>query len=149
MRLKYIPTSHYWGQWSDSLFIDVECAAGDIGKFCRRWGRFFVNTKEKYGTARAYTHFSYGLDLWSLWTGGYCFYHGPKWFWGINCFIQNHTDWLTPAIQSYQVFIYKLAVRRALRRYPHIHNEILSGIDHQDLFANPVTDFDEIEVSDD
>lgn len=129
--MKYLPTSHYWGEWPDKAFLDVEAAAGEIARFCRRWGRFGGFTKEKFGTARFYASIHNVVDLWELWTGGYVFYKGPKWFWSINCALRFEAPF--NLLMWWRTEVYKMAYRRVLRKYPHIHNEIISGMDYPEL----------------
>lgn len=139
--MKYIPSSHCWGEWSDEAFADVGMAGYEIARFCRRWGRFFGDSKEKFGTSRFYAHMSNTVDLWELWTGGYVFYHGPKWFWYINCKLRFDVPF--GLLTKYRIFIYKLAYKKVLRKYPHIHNEIISGMDHPDLLKVKVLHYSE------
>ena len=133
--IKYISTSHEWGNWTDEGFYDVGAAAREIADFCRRYGRFMGQDKEKFGTARFYAYIDGRLDLWSLWNGGYFYYRGPRWFWKINCFIANNVTIPFDLLGRYRVFIYKLAYKRTLRKYPHIHNEIISGMDHPEVLG--------------
>lgn len=144
----FIDAHHYWGQWPDQGFRDVGEAAWEIGKFCRRWGRFTGQSKEKFGQARFYALIDNELDLWALISGGYFFYNGPDWFWPINCAIRNHIKIPFRLLERWRCFIYKLAYARALKKYPHIYNEILSGADHRDLlkisgYVWPETEDDE------
>lgn len=124
---------HNWGEWPDELFSQVGQAADEIGKFCRFWGRIGVTqTKEKYGTARVYCGF--GLhQLFSITHPGYAFSRYPKWLWTLDClYISKLFTFLkiNAIIVPYQLFVYRLAYTRALKKYPAIRDEILSGADY-------------------
>jgi hypothetical protein len=126
---------HRWGD-GFPYFDDVDNAAYDIRRFCIRWGRLGGQAKEKYGTVRFYTNFGV-RGLHSLTHPGYChyawyprwliyldIYHLPKFFYwtGIQWFFSK-----------WQPFIYNLAYKRALKKYPHIEAEILSDADYPEL----------------
>lgn len=143
--IKYIPAHHYWGRWTDEGFRDVGQAAYEIAEFCRRWGRFTGQEKEKFGQVRFYAYIDGELDIWALLVGGYYYYKGPKWFWPINGFIAKHVKIPFELLYRYRVFIYKLAYKRALKRYPHIHNEIISGMDHRDAIGAVALKLDNFE----
>jgi len=123
---------HSWGD-DFKYFEDVGQCAEEIGAFCVRWGRIGVtSTKEKYGTVRVYCVF--GLySLHSLLFPRFVFRHPsfPLWLYRLDSKI------MSPAFQAlgrplvwYQIKIYRLAYRRALKRYPHIKEEILSDADY-------------------
>lgn len=136
---KFIYTSHVWGHWPDSLFLDVEMAATELARFCRKWGRFSGQAKEKFGQVRFYASMHSYLDLWELWTGGYHFYKGPAWFHPINNFICFRVTVPFDLLGTWRAFIYRLAYAVVLVKYPHIYNEILSGASHLELLgAEPV-----------
>lgn len=147
--IKYIPVMHYWGEWTDEGFADVDRAAHEIAKFCRRWGRFTGQAKEKFGQVRFYAYIGGRLDLYSLWNGGYFYYRGPNWFWKLNCFIAKRVSVPFNLLEHYRVFIYKLAYKRALKRYPHIHNEIISGMDHKELLGAAALEWDDLSGDED
>lgn len=130
---KYLPTGHEWGQWPDEAFCDIGNAAGFIGNFCRIFGRFTGQTKEKFGTARFYAMMYNNLDLYALYKGGYYYYRGPNWFWKINCVLAHNIQVPFNLLGRWQGFVYKLAYRIACFRWPHIYNEIISGADYPEL----------------
>lgn len=128
----------YYDESKWPYFNDVDDAAHEIGLFCRRWGRIQVRqTKEKFGTARVYC--SFGLSghwaIHGLIKPGWIYYQWPRWIYHIDCFLSN--SWLTSFIDRvlvpYQCFIYRLAYKRAIRRYPHIREEILCCADYSSL----------------
>lgn len=123
---------HSWGD-EFKHFEDVGVCADEIGAFCVRWGRIGVtSTKEKYGTVRVYCVF--GLySLHSLIFPRFVFRNPsfPIWLYRLD----SKITWrLFRAFQRpcvwYQSKIYRLAYQRALKRYPHIKEEILSDADY-------------------
>lgn len=123
---------HAWGGKFE-YFREVELAAQEIGDFCKKWGRMGVwQTKEKYGTARVYCSFG----LWgfhSLINPGYARNRWPSWLWKLDC--DYGTRVITPFnwfIAHYQIFIYKIAYKRAIKKYPFIKKEILVCADYSE-----------------
>lgn len=123
---------HNWGDQFE-YFSEVGDAAYEIGQFCRFWGRINVTqTKEKYGTARVYCSFG-AYQLFSITHPGYVYSRYPKWLWTLDClyisklfrFFRFNT-----VLVPYQLFVYRLAYTRALKKYPFIAEEILSGADY-------------------
>lgn len=114
---------HSWGD-GFKYFKEVDEAAYMIGNFCRKWGRIQVrDTKEKYGTARVYCSL-YCEDLHTLLFPGYCYIRGP---YQLMTF-----PFLRPfrkIIFLYQKFIYRLAYKLAIKKYPKIRKEILCAAD--------------------
>lgn len=104
--------------------------AMNIEMFCRKWGRFGGQSKEKYGTVRFYVHFV-GLSLHTLVYPGYVYIQFPKWL--------NRLDdrMITPILnfffgriyRKYQVYIYNKAYQRMLKKYPNEQYAILSCAD--------------------
>lgn len=126
---------HYWGEWPDESFKQVDDAAYEIGQFCRRWGRIGVRqTKEKYGTARVYCSFGWH-QMFSITHPGYVYSRYPQWLWSFDCmhisaFFSRIR--LNKLLVPYQLFVYRLAYSKALKKYPMIREEILSGADYQE-----------------
>jgi hypothetical protein len=126
---------HFWGDgWP--YFGDVGDAAYEVGKFCRRWGRISVTqTKEKYGTARVYCRFGCE-DLHGLFYPGYCFVQLPRWL--SKLVGKKVAYWIMtfPILQPfgniicrYQHKVYRRAYKLAIRKFPHIREEILDCAD--------------------
>lgn len=132
-RLKYPETSHFWGG-NFPFFSEVGEAADEIGKFCRRWGRINVTqTKEKYGEARVYLNFGW-YQLFSITHPGYCYSRYPKWLWTFDIFyISKVIRPLNRIVVPYQTFIYRLAYKRVIKKYPLIREEILGAADYSEL----------------
>ena len=122
---------HTWGD-DFKYFGEVGDAAFEIGQFCKRYGRISVTqTKEKYGTARVYCHFGW-TSLHGLVYPGYVYSQFPKWLWTADVYYIGPLlrKWPLGVIMvKYQLFIYRLAYKRALKKYPMIREEILVGAD--------------------
>lgn len=127
---------HSWGG-TFPHFNDVGKAADEIGDFCVKWGRINVRqTKEKFGTVRVYC----SLSIWgfhSLIYPRYVYSQFPDWLWKLDCKIG--TKILSPfrfLFGKHQAFIYRLAYKRALKKYPHIRKEILDCADYSELLKS-------------
>jgi len=124
---------HYWGD-GFPYFADVGEAAEYLGDFCKRWARFRGQTKEKYGTARFYATMGH-LSLHGLIYPGYYYSQSPAWLWSLDIY------YISPALRflfgrlygKWCVFIYRKAYKNAVRKWPHIRDEILHGADHLEL----------------
>lgn len=117
--------------WSGDFpyFQEVGEAADYIGDFCVKWGRIPVTqTKEKYGTVRVYCSFGcWGLH--GIVKPQYIYYQWPKWTWPINSFSDKIISKFYFVIIPYQKFIYRLAYKKALKKWPMIRKEILTCAD--------------------
>ena len=124
---------HTYGRWDDDLFNQVNDAAYEIGTFCAKWGRINVRqTKEKFGTVRVYC--SLGVDcFYGLLFPRHCWVK-PWWPYRLDL---NISRWMMPPINRlvfpWQKLIYRLAYKRALRKYPHLRDEIMCCADFYDL----------------
>lgn len=124
---------HTYGKWPDKYFGQIEDAAYEIGTFISRWGRMTVlQTKEKFGTVRVYCSFGssciHGL-VWPrrMWVHRFWPYKLDLLMSSLLCKILNII--LIP----YQRFIYRLAYKRAVTKYPHLWDEIMCCADHGDV----------------
>lgn len=128
---------HSWGD-GFQYFGEVGAAADEIGDFCRRYGRIRVTqTKEKWGTARVYCHFGW-LSLHGLLFPGYVYKRPgfPQWLWSIDIwYISRVLILFSRPISLYQTFIYRLAYKRALKKYQMISREILGGASYPELLV--------------
>lgn len=127
---------HVWGDGFE-YFAEVGEAAVDIGFFCIKYGRINVTCmKEKYGTTRVYCSMGY-YSLHGLLFPQYVFKHPryPQWLWSLDIY------YIGPFLRkvfgkplcAWQKFIYRLAYKRAIIKYPMIRTEILNGADYDEL----------------
>lgn len=112
-------------------FCDVANAAHFIGKFLKKWGRVNVRqTKEKFGTARVYCNFGW-YQLHDIFYPGYVRNQFPAWLWRLDCNYAPHImRIINPLITAYHVWLYKLAYKKAIKKWPHIKKEIIYGADY-------------------
>lgn len=131
---------HQWGD-KNVDWNGIESAASYLGSYCRRWGRFGGQTKEKFGTVRFYAHFG-SLSLHTIIYPGYYYSQFPTWLWKLDIkFIGPILNKLFGKIFfSWQKFIYNKAYQNALKKWPHLKEEILCCADHPE-FINKHTKY--------
>jgi hypothetical protein len=120
---------HIYGQWPDELFNQVSEAAYEIGTFISRWGRIGVmQTKEKYGTVRVYCSFGFDCIHGLIWPR-HCWIH-RGWPLKLDLWISKFLKpVINPLFCLLQKKIYRLAYKRAVKKYPHLRDEIFSCAD--------------------
>lgn len=126
---------HSWED-TDVDWVGLSDAAYWIGYRLGKWGRISVSDmKEKYGTVRVYCYFGWT----SFHTVIYPLHHYsqfPKWLWKLDCYIGYYLirplNWIVRPIQS---VIYRAVYKEAIRKWPHLAQEILTGADHMELLV--------------
>lgn len=134
-------TYHNWSSdWP--YFKDVEMVADEIGDFLLRYGRIPVGcTKEKFGKAMVYCSLGY-VSLHTLVYPRHCYSKHPKfpnWLWFLDNKVFSRFFTLSPINKItliHQEFIYRLAYSRAIKKYPHIKEEILVDADYPYLLKD-------------
>lgn len=128
---------HKWGD-ENVDWKGLNEAPRYIGTFLRKWGRVGVrDCKEKYGTVRVYL----GLGWYSLHDvthPGHCFSRYPKWLWTF-CHSKpmlNIFQILNRVVVPYHIFLYKFIYKRAVKKWPHLVEEICCMADYQDLIKD-------------
>ena len=129
---------HEWGDpWFEKNGADLSDAITYIRKYCRRFGRFGGDAKEKYGTVRFYCRFHYMIhDL--IWPG-YYFCQYPLhflWSWDVLIYSRNFFQPFRQLLQKWQHFIYRRAYKNAATRWPHLKTEIYVMADYDELLKN-------------
>ena len=121
--------------WHDNwpYFGDVDAAASYIGDFLRRWGRVPVmQTKEKFGSVRVYCSLGW-YSVHDITHPGYVYiqYKGLflKLYYTTLGIQEAVLRLVNKIVIPYHVYLYRLAHRRAIARWPHIRNEILGSPD--------------------
>jgi hypothetical protein len=120
---------HYYGEWPDELFNEIEQTASEIGKYCVKWGRISVHqTKEKYGTVRVYCSFGWSC-IHQIFYPRHMWIH--KWWpYYYDLLIAKFTlPVLNKVILPYQRWIYRRAYKLAVCKRPHLRDEIFSCAD--------------------
>ena len=125
---------HYWGD-KNVDWAGIDAAATYIADFCRKYGRIGGQHKEKYGTVRFYSTFCYSLL--SLTHPGYMHYRPyPNWLKNLDInygkYIIKYTG-ISWVMSKWQPFIYSTAYNRAIKKWPHLREEILVNADHIEL----------------
>ena len=122
---------HTWGDdWFKKNGKDLDDACEYLEKNCRRWARFGIHTKEKYGTLRVSTTVAY----WSYWPvhgmfyPGYCYYRWPH---KMIRYVEYplaalfRKTRITRLVCMYQTAVLKFFWKRAAKKWPNIAEEIL------------------------
>lgn len=119
---------HSWGD-ENVDWDGIQDAADIIGTICRRYGRFSCHTKEKYGTVRAYVGFY--ISLGGFLYPGYVYNQLPKWLFHLDIhYITPFLELFHKPIFWYQRKVYNYAYQKALKKYPHLREEILCCADY-------------------
>ena len=121
--------------------IEVQCdaAAYYIGTQLKRLGRIHVTqTKEKYLTARVYCSFNvegtYGLVYpGEVYVRADRFHRAWAYKFDNSRVVQWTIELLKNPIWAYQAWVYKMVYARAIKRWPGIAKNILSGADYPEL----------------
>lgn len=127
---------HNWGD-EDVDWSGIDEAARYIGLGLRKYFRVPVQDyKEKYGTVRVYCHFGWH-QFHDITHPGYAFSRYPKWLWKLDCrFGRFLIAPLNVLVRPLHVWAYKSYYSAAIRKWPHLRLEILSGADYSELLGH-------------
>lgn len=126
-------TYHHWGEdgvdWSG-----ISDAARFIGEYLVRWGRVGVRDwKEKFGTVRVYCSLGWH-QFHSITHPRYQYSRYPQWLWSLDCRYGWRILWpVNRLVVPFHKWLYRRAYRLAVKKYPHLREEILSGADYSEL----------------
>jgi hypothetical protein len=125
---------HRWGD--DVDWAGINKAAEFIGTNLRKWGRVNVmQYKEKFGEVRVYCSFGW-TQLHNITHPGHAYSRYPGWLWKLDIYyISRLISLLNCIVVPYHIWLYKLLYRKAIKRWPHLRLEILSGADHSHLLG--------------
>ena len=128
---------HTWGE-ENFDWVGLSDAGEYISQWLKRYVRMNIHqTKEKFGTLRIYC--SFGLEsIYSIWRPGYMWY--PKW-WPrtIDRFISRLTlPLLNLLIEPLQKKAYAWRYKKAVEKWPHLRDEIVSLADWGELFEEVI-----------
>src|SRR3989304_9535108 len=131
----------YYDDDSDRVdWAGINDAGRYIGHWLRRWVRMDVrDVKEKFGTVRIYCSFGWN-SVYSIYHPGYCWY--PKW-WPIKAdnWLSYHTpifDWINRMVIPVHKKLYAWRYKKAVQKWPHLYNEIVSCADWGEVFEGTV-----------
>ncbi len=127
-------THHIWGQegvdWNG-----ISDAASYIGEFLKRWGRVNVTQyKEKWGTVRVYCDLGWYCLL-NITHPGYVHYRPyPEWLKRLDIFcLSRAIRKLNFLVVPFHAWLYRLAYKKAIAKWPHLKAEIIDGADYHEL----------------
>jgi len=126
--------SHLWGD-EDVDWRGIDEAAEFIGEGLRKWRVNVTQFKEKFGTVRVYCGLGIS-DLHQLTHPGYCFRQWPVWAWKwVNCSKGGRgaarlLNWFVLPLHKW---VYRWYYVRAVKKWPHLREEILCVADHDGL----------------
>lgn len=131
---------HSYGDWPDERFNEVDDAGYYIGRWLRTWVRLPVTQiKEKFGTVRVYCGFGWST-LYSIWRPSHCWV-SPYWPYKLDLWLSYDTPflkWLNFIVVPIQQRAYAWRYKKAVQKWPHLYNEIVSCADHGELFEGVV-----------
>lgn len=123
--------SHNWGD-SWPFWNDLDKCIDFVWWFSTKIGRFGGQTKEKFGSLRFYVMFHYQLhDL--FYPGHYYIRWGKFGQFLDSIYTKPFFNPIRRLICVYQEQIYKLIYWIAVRRWPHIMDEIVNSCDYDEL----------------
>lgn len=125
---------HQWGDEGVD-WAGIDRAAYEIAEYCMKWGRITCNGKEKYGTVRVYINFIYG-SLHELTHPGHYFIRYGKVLRWLDYRVFGpliRVSRFPRLMHHWQYFIYNRAYQLALKKYPHLAEEILVCSDYPEL----------------
>jgi hypothetical protein len=139
---------HDWSQ-TDVDWAGINAAAEYIGRNLIRWGRVPVSEiKEKYGSCRIYCGFGWYNFHTIFWPNyAYCRYKW-KWLWHLDCATTVHKLF---SILNYIIIpihkrMYRYYYKQALKKWPHLWEEILCCADWQELLEGLEPRFDALKL---
>jgi hypothetical protein len=124
---------HNWGD-EDFDWEGLDKAIRFIDTNLVRWGRVNVRqSKEKFGTARIYCSLGW-YQFHSITHPRCAFNRYPKWLWELDCVYGSKiVKFLFGWVVHYHAWLYKFVYKMAVKKYPHLKEEILCRADYYGL----------------
>jgi hypothetical protein len=123
---------HHWNDGDKVDWKGINDAAEYIGTNLAKYGRMSADYKEKFGTVRVYVIFGW-YQIHSITHPRYHYSQYPKWLWHLDC---NYGHYITAVLNlvaiPYHKFLYRLLYKRAVRKWPHLRDEIIYSADYYD-----------------
>lgn len=116
----------------------INAAARYLGIGLRKYFRISVSDwKEKFGTVRVYCHFGWSC-FYTIWRPGYHWI--PKWYpYRLDLLISKPImRVLNPLVIRVQKWGYVYMYGRAVKKWPHLREEILCMADFGELFDGKI-----------
>lgn len=130
---------HNWGD-ENVDWQGIDDAGAYIGYWLRRWMRMDVRqVKEKFGTVRVYCSLGWS-QFYSIFYPGYCWIK-PWWPSKLDNWLSYHTpvmSWINRIVIPVHRWAYAWRYKRAVQKWPHLYNEIVSCADWGELFDGVV-----------
>lgn len=123
---------HRWGD-KDFDWAALEDARRIVSDTCRRYGRIAGPSKEKFGTLRFYAKFN-TISLTNIvYPGGYRQLPKPLGWLDRTVFEPVFKLLFGNLWHVWQQSVYSWAYNRAIKKHPHIREEILEAADYLEL----------------
>lgn len=123
---------HFWGD-GDFDWVGLDDSISMIAKNLKRARVNVRDYKEKYGTCRIYCSLGW-YSLHDITHPGYVCYRYPKWLVHLDIYylskIVKLLNWIVVPIHKW---VYKNAYKKAVKKYPHLIEEICCCADYVDL----------------
>lgn len=120
---------HCWGDNNVDWSGISDCAIY-IQDYLHKWGRMWVYAKEKYGRVDVSLQTGWH-QLHNITHPGYVYSRYPKWLWNLDCKYISHVIALIPGVHMYHMWLVRRVYRNALKKWPHLREEILAGAPHE------------------
>ena len=119
---------HDWSE-KDVDWQGIDNAAYYIGCFITRWGRIGVmQTKEKFGTVRVYCHLGFSCFHGLIWPWHHWIH--TWWPYKLDLTISRLIDrCVNYVLLPWQRLVYRQAYKNAIKKWPHLKEEILNCAD--------------------
>ena len=128
---------HQWGD-KDFSWSDLNDCVNYMDYNLKKWGRMNVRqTKEKFGCLRCYCHLGW-YSLMDITHPGYSYYPYPKWLvtLDIYCFSKVIPFLFNWFIYPYHCWLYRKFYSNAVKKWPHLREEILCCADFSNLLKD-------------
>lgn len=124
---------HRWGD-ENVDWNGINDAAKYIADFLTKFGRVSVfDYKEKFGEVRVYCNLGW-TSLHSIIYPGYAYSQFPQWLWVLDLKFFTYVLKIPNRIViRYHSALYRLAYKYAVKKWPHLHDEILNAADFPEL----------------
>jgi hypothetical protein len=132
---------HNWGDETVD-WKGIDDAAHWIGVRLARWGRIHVSqVKEKFGTVRVYC--SFGFDsFYGIWRPRHCWV-AQWWPWRLDLKVFGWIErYVNKVVIPIQHKLYAYTYAKAVKKWPHLREEILSCADWGELFQGVVPGYE-------